>query len=127
MEGMPPCRVGRAPWSTRLLPGKDVMNSLPRLLAVALATCAASAAFANPDLAQKKNCMACHTVDKKVLGPSYKEVASKYAGQADAADKLTQKIIKGSSGTWGPVPMPPNPQVSEAEAKQLVQWVLNQK
>ncbi len=103
------------------------MNPLRTLLAAALAALAASSAFANPDLAQKKNCMTCHMVDKKVLGPSYKDVASKYAGQSDAADKLAQKVIKGGAGVWGQIPMPPNPQVSEAEAKQLVKWVLSQK
>jgi len=84
-------------------------------------------AFANADLAQKKNCMACHAVDKKLVGPAYKDVAAKYAGQKDAVDKLAEKVLKGGSGVWGPVPMPANPQVTAAEAKQLVQWVLTQK
>lgn len=88
---------------------------------------AAAPAFANQDLAQKKNCMACHAVDKKVVGPSYKEVAAKYAGQKDAVDKLAQKVIKGGSGVWGQVPMPANAQVNDAEAKQLVQWILTLK
>ena len=81
-------------------------------------------ALANADLAQKKNCMACHATDKKLVGPAYKDVAAKYAGQKDAADKLADKIVKGGQGVWGPVPMPPNAQVSAAEAKQLAQWVL---
>ena len=84
-------------------------------------------AHADAALAQKKNCMACHAVDKKVVGPSYKDVAAKYAGQKDAADKLAAKIMKGGSGVWGPVPMPANPQVSDAEAKQLAAWVLASK
>ena len=84
-------------------------------------------ALASADLAQKKNCMACHATDKKLIGPGYKEVAAKYAGQKDAADKLAQKIVKGGSGVWGQVPMPANPQVSEAEAKQLAAWVLSVK
>lgn len=87
----------------------------------------AAPAFANADLAQKKNCMACHAVDKKVVGPAYKEVAAKYAGQKDAVDKLSAKVIKGGAGVWGPVPMPANAAVSEAEAKQLVQWILTLK
>ncbi|HJV96068.1 MAG TPA: c-type cytochrome [Albitalea sp.] len=99
------------------------MKSLS-LLILALA---AGPAFANADLAQKKNCMACHAVDKKLVGPAYKEVAAKYAGQKDAVDKLTQKVLKGGSGVWGAVPMPANTQVNEAEARQLVQWVLSQK
>lgn len=88
---------------------------------------AAAPAFANQDLAQKKNCMACHAIDKKVVGPSYKDVAAKYAGQKDAVDKLSQKVIKGGSGVWGQVPMPANAQVNDAEAKQLVQWILTLK
>jgi len=96
-------------------------------LCVALGAAFASPAFANADLAQKKNCMACHAVEKKVIGPSYKDVAAKYTGQKDAADKLAQKILKGGSGVWGAVPMPANPQVSEAEAKQLAAWVLGTK
>lgn len=104
------------------------MNSLPALLAAAVSTLlAASPAFASPELAQKKNCMTCHMVDKKILGPSYKDVAAKYAGQADAVDKLAVKVQKGGVGAWGQIPMPANPQVSEAEAKQLVQWLLTLK
>ena len=87
----------------------------------------AAPAFANPELPQKKNCLACHAIDKKVLGPAYKDVAAKYAGQKDAVDKLSQKVLKGGAGVWGPVPMPANTQVSEAEAKQLVQWILTLK
>jgi cytochrome c len=102
------------------------MKFTPALL-LALATAATAPAFANADLAQKKNCMACHAVDKKVVGPGYKEVAAKYAGQKDAVDKLAQKVIKGGAGAWGPVPMPANAQVSEAEAKQLVQWIMTLK
>ena len=104
------------------------MKFTPALL-LALATVATAPAFANADLAQKKNCMACHAVDKKVVGPGYKEVAAKYAGQKDAVDKLAQKIIKGGAGVWGPVPMPANAQVSDAEAKtacQIIQsWQLD--
>ena len=82
-------------------------------------------AFADQALATAKNCMACHAADKKLVGPAYKEVAAKYAGQAGAADKLAQKIMKGGSGVWGPVPMPANAQVNEAEAKKLAAWVLS--
>ena len=97
------------------------------VLSVALGAAFASPAFANADLAQKKNCLACHAADKKVIGPSYKDVAAKYSGQKDAADKLAQKILKGGSGVWGAVPMPANPQVNEAEAKTLATWVLGAK
>lgn len=98
----------------------------------ALLTLAALAAIAGPaladmKLAQDKNCLACHALDKKVLGPSFQEVATKYAGQKDAVDKLAVKVQKGSSGVWGPVPMPANTQVNDAEAKKLVTWILAQK
>jgi len=102
------------------------MKLLPALI-TCIAAAAAAPAFANADLAKAKNCLACHAVDKKVVGPAYKEVAAKYAGQKDAADKLAQKVIKGGVGTWGQIPMPANAQVNEAEAKQLVAWILSQK
>lgn len=84
-------------------------------------------AMASLELAKAKNCMACHSVDNKVVGPAYKDVAKKYAGDKTAEAKLTQKVIKGGSGVWGAVPMPANAQVSEAEAKTLVKWVLSLK
>ena len=84
----------------------------------------AAPAFADLALATSKNCMSCHSVDRKVLGPSFKDVAAKYKGNAGAADMLATKIIKGGSGVWGPVPMPANTQVSEADAKKLAAWVL---
>jgi cytochrome c len=96
------------------------------VLASAFASQAAMA-DAGLDLAKAKNCMACHAVANKVVGPAYKDVAAKYAGQKDAEAKLTSKVMKGGSGTWGAIPMPANPQVSEAEAKTLVKWVLSQK
>jgi cytochrome c len=92
-----------------------------------LATAALAPAFAQQDLAQAKGCFACHAIDKKVVGPAYKDVAAKYANDKTAVDKLAQKIIKGGSGVWGPVPMPANPQVNEADAKKLATWVLTQK
>lgn len=97
------------------------------LLCVFVGVVAAAPAFASPDLAQKKNCTACHAVDQKVLGPGFKEVAAKYAGDKDAVAKLSTKVMKGGSGAWGQIPMPANPQVSEAEAKQLVTWILGLK
>ena len=100
---------------------------LTPLLSIALLATATAPVFANADLAQKKNCLACHQADKKLVGPAYKDVAAKYAGDKDAVNKLVQKVMKGGSGVWGPVPMPANPQVNEAEAKQLVVWVLSVK
>ena len=96
------------------------------LFALIAAVAVSAPAFANQELAQKKNCLACHAVDKKVVGPSYKEVAAKYKGDKAAAAKLAEKIQKGGVGVWGNVPMPPN-QVTPAEAKTLVTWVLSQK
>jgi cytochrome c len=84
-------------------------------------------ALADQALATAKNCMACHAMDKKLVGPAYKEVAAKYSGQKDAVDRLALKIMKGGAGVWGPVPMPANAQVNEAEAKKLAAWVLTQR
>ena len=97
------------------------------MVLLVLAIGASSSAFAQADLAKSKNCMACHAVGSKLVGPAYKDVAAKYAGQKDAEAKLVAKVMKGGSGVWGPVPMPANPQVSEAEAQSLVRWVLAQK
>ncbi|GAA5174363.1 c-type cytochrome [Niveibacterium umoris] len=95
--------------------------------AVGLLGAGAAFADAGADLAKAKNCLACHAVDKKVVGPAYKDVAAKYKGDKTAEAKLIEKVKKGGSGVWGNVPMPPNPQVNDAELKQLVQWVLSQK
>lgn len=97
------------------------------MLIAAMAALATNGAQANAELAKSKNCMACHAIANKVVGPAYKDVAAKYAGQKDAEDKLTQKVLKGGSGVWGAVPMPANAQVTEAEARTLVKWVLSQK
>ena len=97
------------------------------LLALSLSLVAVAPAVADEALAKAKNCMACHAVANKLVGPAYKEVAKKYAGDKTAVDKLAAKIVKGGSGVWGAVPMPANPQVSEADAKKLAAWVLNQK
>ncbi len=97
------------------------------LFALATLVAVSAPALADQALANAKNCMTCHAIDKKLVGPAYKDVAAKYAGQKDAADKLAVKIQKGGSGVWGPVPMPPNTQVNEAEAKKLATWVLSLK
>jgi cytochrome c len=97
------------------------------LLALAALAVVAAPALADQALATAKNCMACHAIDKKLVGPAYKDVAIKYSGQKDAVDRLAAKIMKGGAGVWGPVPMPANAQVSEAEAKKLAAWVLTQK
>jgi cytochrome c len=79
-----------------------------------------------PALAKKHNCTSCHTIEKKLVGPSYNDVAKKYKGQADAEAKLVAKVAKGGSGVWGAMPMPPNsPKVPEADIKELVKFVLS--
>jgi cytochrome c len=82
--------------------------------------------FAQADLAKQKNCLACHAIDKKLVGPAYKDVAAKYKGDKDAAARLAKKIREGGVGVWGQVPMPANPQVNEQEAMSLAKWVLSQ-
>jgi len=84
-------------------------------------------AFASPELAQSKICMGCHAVDRKLIGPSFKDVAARYAGQPEAGARLAEKIVKGSAGTWGAVPMPANPKISADQARQLAAWVLTVK
>lgn len=102
---------------------------MKRLVLVACLLAAwGSVAAADPmALAKKSGCLACHAVDKKLVGPSYQEVAAKYKGDATAEAKLIEKVKKGGSGNWGAVPMPPNSLVSDADIKTLVDWVLSQK
>lgn len=88
---------------------------------------ATGSVHASQALAQKNNCLSCHAMDKQIVGPSYKQVAAKYKGDAAAAAKLADKVKKGGSGVWGQIPMPPNPQVSDADMKALIQWILSQK
>jgi cytochrome c len=93
----------------------------------AVAASAASAAIGDADagkLTAKYNCQACHTVDKKLVGPAFKDVAKKYTGDATAADKLQAKVKNGSTGVWGPIPMPPNA-VDPSDLKVLVEWILS--
>ena len=96
------------------------------VLTVALLTGLACApAFADQALATSKNCMTCHTVAKKMVGPALQDIAAKYKDDKTAVDKLAAKIVKGGSGVWGAIPMPANPQVSEADSKKLAAWVLS--
>ena len=92
---------------------------------VASALMVSAPAFASKEIASKNACMGCHDVDKKVVGPSYKDIAAKYKGQADAVDKLAKKVKAGGSGVWGPIPMPANAAISEADAKTVVKWILD--
>ena len=107
---------------------KRTFSALSATLLFAVAGFGATTpAFADLALATSKNCMACHAVDKKLVGPSYKDIAAKYTGQKDAGEKLSAKVIKGGSGVWGPIPMPANAQVTSDEAKKLVDWIMTQK
>ncbi len=98
------------------------------VLAALLATAASGSALAADPaaLAQKAGCMACHAMDKKLVGPSFKDIAAKYKGQGDAVAKLSDKVRKGGSGVWGPIPMPPNPdtKIGDADLKEMLAWIL---
>lgn len=97
------------------------------LFALVAAVSVTAPAFADQALATAKNCMACHAIDTKLVGPAYKDVAKKYATQKDAKAMLADKIIKGGAGVWGAIPMPANAQVNKAEAEKLAAWVLSLK
>ena len=100
------------------------VSVVPALIAAGLLLAVAQGAHASEALARSKNCLSCHTVDKKVVGPSYKDIALKYKGKGVEAT-LARKIREGGSGTFGSIPMPASPQVSEAEAQQLARWILS--
>ena len=123
------CSLNRPAKAVKLLVNKIMESDMKRILVavIALGAMFSNAAFASEQLAKEKNCLACHAVDNKLVGPGYKEVAAKYKGDKSAEDKLAQKIMKGGSGVWGQIPMPANPQVSAAEAKTLAKWVLSLK
>ena len=92
--------------------------------AVLLSVLAAAPVMASEDLAKQKACLACHQIDKKLVGPAYKDIAAKYKTDKDAEKKLAAKVRAGGTGVWGQIPMPANPSVSEAEAATLVKWIL---
>ncbi len=104
------------------------MKSSVLIRSIAAAGCAVALipAYADQELAQKNNCLACHSVATKVLGPSYQDVAKKYKGQKDAEARLVASIGKGSNGKWGQVPMPPQAQLSDVDTKSLAKWILAQ-
>ena len=97
------------------------------ILAALAATFVAAPALASEELAKKNACTACHAIDKKLVGPAYKDVAAKYKGDAKAEALLVDKVKKGGVGTWGQVPMPPNASVKDEDAKTLVKWILSLK
>jgi cytochrome c len=97
------------------------------MTAAAAALLLSGAASANQALAQKNACLSCHGVDKKIVGPAYKEVAKKYAGDKTAQAKLVAKVKAGGKGVWGEIPMPPNPAVKTEDAEKIIEWVLSLK
>jgi cytochrome c len=103
------------------------MKALFTTAVLALGAMSVNLAHASPELAKAKNCMACHAIGSKLVGPSFKDIAAKYAGNKDAEANLAGKIRKGSTGVWGAIPMPANANVNEAEAATLSKWVLSQK
>ena len=109
-----------------------MMEILPmvelRHLGIALfaALLTSSPAFASPELAKSKNCVACHSVERKMIGPAYKAVAERYGKDEAAIKILTEKVVKGGGGKWGQMPMPPQPTVSPEEAETLVKWIMSQ-
>lgn len=112
-----PCGAGQ--------PGVSGLRAALASLAIAVGGVAAPVpVLASADLAAKKMCMGCHRIDERRNGPSFRDIARRYAGQPDAVATLSRKVITGGHGAWGRVPMPANPQLSEAEARQIVQWIL---
>lgn len=107
------------------LPAKSAV--LSAALTAVIAVTIAAPAVASPQLAQSKNCASCHQMDAKSIGPSYKQIAQKYTANAETVAMLAGKITKGGAGVWGPVPMPANGQVSDAEARTLASWILSLK
>ena len=102
------------------------MKSISAVVLAVAGIALAGHAVADEALAKAKNCLTCHAIDKKLVGPAYKDVAAKYKGDAKAPAMLAEKVMKGGKGVWGEVPMPPNP-ITPDEAKKLVAWVLSQK
>ncbi len=108
----------------------NLKSALPGLLGLMLGLAGAASAWAQDagkELANKNGCMSCHDIGTKVIGPSFIQVAEKYRGQKDAAQVLAQKVREGGKGNWGRVPMPPHPQIKDAELASLITWVLAQK
>jgi len=106
-------------------PQTKVTRTLLAIILSVLWSSQAAHAEDTMELAQRKTCLACHSIQKKVIGPAFKDVAAKYEGQSGVDERLVQKVLTGGRGSFGETPMPPNSQVTEAEAKQLVRWVLS--
>jgi cytochrome c len=112
----------RGPFST-----EDLMKKMSAACMLAALAMMAGSAQANEKLAQASGCMTCHGIDKKVIGPSFKEVATKYRNDKSAEAALIKKVKAGGKGVWGEVPMPPNPHVKDPDVKTLVEWILSTK
>jgi cytochrome c len=102
------------------------MFNVRYVVATVVALFVSSSAFGSPELARSKNCVACHHVERKMIGPAYKAMAERYVKDEAAVAKLSEKIIKGGTGSWGQTPMPPQASVTPAEAEILVKWILSQ-
>lgn len=98
---------------------------MKKFIALTLLTLASNGVWANADLANKNNCMACHAIDKKIVGPSFQDVAKKYTSQPDSETYLANSIRVGGYGKWGQIPMPPQVQLGETDAKKLAAWILS--
>ena len=109
------------------LHNQETLPSVLKALVLAAASLMACNSFANEALARKNDCLGCHAVAVKLVGPAFKDVAAKYEGQSDAAEQLAQSIRNGSVGKWGDLPMPAHPKLSAADAKKLAEWVLKTK
>ena len=109
------------------LHNQKALPSVLKTLVLAAASLMACNSFANEALARKNDCLGCHAVAVKLVGPAFKDVAAKYEGQSDAAEQLAQSIRNGSVGKWGDLPMPAHPKLSAADAKKLAEWVLKTK
>ena len=95
------------------------------LLILATSTVVAMPALADEALARSKNCMACHAIDRKMVGPSFRDISARYAGDNEAVARMATKIQRGGSGSWGAIPMPANPRISDADARALATWSLS--
>lgn len=109
------------------LHNQRALPSVLKILVLAAASLIACNSFANEALARKNDCLGCHAVAVKLVGPAFKDVAAKYAGQNDATERLVESVRNGSVGKWGDLPMPPHPKLSATDAKKLVEWVLKAK
>ena len=106
---------------------RGVATGIPKAILLAAATLMAGNSFASEALARKNDCLGCHAVAVKLVGPAFKDVAAKYVDQSDAAERLSESIRNGSVGKWGDLPMPAHPKLSAADAKKLADWVLKAK